>query len=314
MYGMLSSLHPNLCTRPSRSIFILVVGIVATGCVPRQEILEPNPWIIGEGERPMIYVHGGAKDLWPENTMMAFEGSVEEYDVDVLEIDLCLTKDDILVCHHDLTIDARSDGSGEVISFTFEELQQFNFGDDFQPVDQPGVFPYRNTLIPVPALRDVFDRFAGTTLFNVEIKNPGEDGKRAGEILADMINSLGLEQDILVASFHDEVLAHFQAYSDNRIATSTARGATEDFVFSSLGNMEFLFRPGAVAVQVPTSSAGINLATSDIIQAAHRRDMAIQYWTINDAETMRTLIQLGADGIITDRPDVMLRVLAEMGW
>lgn len=293
--------------RPS---ILLCCLVLTTSCAPDQNIFDVNPFLL-ENDPPLIMAHGGAKDLWPENTLPAFKGSFEEYRVDVLEMDVCMTKDEILVCHHDLTIDARSDGTGPVISYSYDELLAFNFGYNFQSITLPGEYPYRVNPIPIPTLEEVLAEYKGVVRFNIELKNSGEDGFRAAEQLKTLLEDQNLTEEVLVASFHDEVIAYFREITNNEIPTSTGRSETEDFVFASLGNMEFLYLPDAVAVQVPTSSAGINLASKDIVEAAHRRNMAIHYWTINDKETMRELIELGVDGIITDRPDLLREVLAE---
>ena len=78
--------------------------------------------------------------------------------------------------------------------------------------------------------------------------------------------------------------------------------------------MEFLYRPKASIIAIPTSNSGVNLASKRVIKSAHRRKMAVHYWTINDKEEMKKLIELGADGLITDRPDLMKEVLEELGF
>lgn len=293
--------------RPSLLLFLLLLS----SCAPRQTLIEVNPFLISQNRDPLVIAHGGAKDLWPENTMVAFQGSIDSHQADILEIDVCMTRDGILVCHHDLTIDARSNGSGAVISYDYEELLAFNFGYDFEPIDQPGEFPYRSNPVSIPRLEEVLTRFQGETFFNIELKDAGQSGILAATELYRVLEQYNLKTEVLIASFHDEVMVHFRDISEGEIPTSAGRSETEDFVFSSLGNMEFLYLPHAVAIQVPTSSAGINLASRDIVEAAHRRNMAIHFWTINDKETMRRLIALGADGIITDRPDLLREVLHE---
>jgi glycerophosphoryl diester phosphodiesterase len=64
------------------------------------------------------------------------------------------------------------------------------------------------------------------------------------------------------------------------------------------------------ALQIPVAASGFQLDTPRLIRAAHRRNVAVHYWTINDATEMKRLIELGADGIMTDRPDRLLEVLA----
>ena len=280
-----------------------------SACVPKQDALTPNRFLTGDG-RPWILAHGGAKALFPENTLVAFDGSMA-IGVDVLEIDVCMTADEVLVPHHDLTIDATSDGEGEVIGFTFEELQFFNFGHDFTDLDEQQ--PYRDNPVRIPSLEAVILRYADVE-FVLEIKNRGENGRRAAEVMWELIRATGIEDRVVVASFHQDVLDYFVEISEGSIPVSGAQEETEDFVFSGLSGMEFLYGPEAVLLQIPRSSAGISLDTRRLIESAHRRHMAVHYWTINDPDEMRRLIELGADGLITDRPDLMRQVLQEMGF
>jgi glycerophosphoryl diester phosphodiesterase len=296
-------------------IIWLLLGLVGlwlllSRCVPKQQGLTPNRYLIGEGERPWVIAHGGAKALFPENTMVAFDGSVA-LAVDALEIDVCMTADEVLVTHHDLTIDATSDGSGEVISYLYSELLAFNFGHRFTALD--GTQPYRDSPIQLPRLIDVLNRYPEMD-FIVEIKDAGENGKRAAERMQSVIANAGVADRVVVASFHDEVMKHFYEITSGQIPISGSEGEVKDLVFSGLTATEWLYRPRASLVQIPTESAGINLASKRVIKSLHRRDMAVQYWTIDDPAKMRELIDLGADGLITDRPDLMWDVLREMGY
>ena len=158
-----------------RVILFLSFLTMLGACVPDQDIIEENPFIIKEGQSPWIIAHGGSKALWPENTLMAFKGSMN-IGVDALEMDVNITKDGVLVCHHDATIDRMSDGEGNVADFTFEELQAFNFGEGFEDID--GNFPYQDDLVPVPSLESVIVEFPDIPLI-IEIKNSGELGEQA---------------------------------------------------------------------------------------------------------------------------------------
>ncbi|GAB4411296.1 MAG: glycerophosphodiester phosphodiesterase [Bacteroidia bacterium] len=291
-------------------LYLFLTASLLSACVPGQPFTDTNPYRIAEGGRPWVIAHGGAKALFPENTLLAFEGAWA-IGVDALEIDLQLTRDGVLICHHDDDIDGMSDGTGLLLDLDYADLAPYNFGHDFQALD--GSYPYRDTLIPAPQLEEVLQRFPDAQ-FIVELKNRGESGRKAAEVLRNLIARYDLYDRIIVASFHDETLDYFREQTNDQVLLSSAESETEDFVFSGLSGMEFLYRPGAVAVQIPTSSAGINLASSRIVASAHRRDMAVHYWTINDKEEMRNLIGLGADGLITDRPDLMWEVLREMGF
>lgn len=294
-----------------KHVFITIASVFILACVPEQQIIDENPYIIKKGEAPWIIAHGGLKDLFPENTMTAFDGAVG-IGVDALEMDVTLTKDNQLVTHHDLTIDRMSNGSGNVREFTYEELLDFNFGYDFQDIN--GVFPYRNQYVPIGLLEDVIKKYGTLYPLMIEIKDRGEDGKLAGEILYDLIEEYAIMQTVIVFSFDKEVMDHFYKISDGKIVIGSSQEETEDFVFSGLSGMEYLYYPKAAVVAIPLKAAGIPLDLKRIINSAHRRNMAVHYWTIDDPEVMKDLILKGVDGIMTDRADIMQEVLKEMGF
>ncbi|MEM8887461.1 MAG: glycerophosphodiester phosphodiesterase [Bacteroidota bacterium] len=295
----------------SKHLLILFLSLFLMGaCVPKQEAVSINPYKIEEGDAPWIIAHGGAKKLYPGNSFLAFQSSAV-LEVDMLEMDVRMTKDGILITHHDHDIDRMSNGTGNVIDYTYEDLLAFNFGYNFQ--DEDGNYPYRNDSIPPCKLSEVFSEFSHIPLM-VELKDRGEDGKKAARILKDMISKYELQNKIVVVAFDEAVLSYFQEITADKIQIGTSQEQTKDFVITALSAMEFLYSPKATVVAIPSQNSGLNLASERIIHSAHRRNMAVHYWTINDPEEMKKLISLGADGLITDRPDIMKEVLAEMGY
>ncbi|MBC8344376.1 MAG: glycerophosphodiester phosphodiesterase [Bacteroidetes bacterium] len=291
---------------------LLLIGIVVStnSCTKDQDILPDNKYIIGEGNRPLVIAHGGAKELWPENTMIAFDGSVG-LGVDMLEMDVKITKDSVLVCHHDDDIKGMSNGSGKVSSFTYSELLDYNFGYYFKDLD--GNYPFQTQKVEITRLEDVFNNYFDY-LFTVEIKDTEDHGKLAAEKLLELIEKFDLSDQIIVACFDEETLEYFRTISEQKVPVSASQKETTKFVLSAKAQSSTLYHPHAVAFQIPVSSSIINLDRKHIIKAAHRHNMAVHYWTINDKEEMRNLIEKGADGLITDRPDIMLDLLKEMGW
>lgn len=288
--------------------YLLLLCLPATACIPKQKSIKVNPYIIEEGEAPWVIAHGGAKLLWPENTFVAFD-SAFAMGVDALEMDVCMTKDEVLVTHHNLDIDATADSTGFLTDYTYTELEAFNFGHRFQ--DLNGNYPYRDELVKLPRLSEVIERYAGIPLI-IEIKNKGEDGKRAAVLLKDMLEQADLGEEVVVAAFDDEILTHFYDISNGEILISTSEDKTRTLVLTAITGVDNVYKPKAALTQIPTEGGGFNLTTKRIVNAIHRRNMAVQYWTINDKEEMRELIELGADGLITDRPDLMIELLKEM--
>lgn len=289
--------------------FIVIMLVIQL--LPVKKSTDLNPFTAEEYGRPLVIAHGGAKDLFPENTMVAFDGSYE-IGIDMLEIDVALTQDNILITHHDLTIDSMTDGSGTVRSYTYEELQAFNFAYGFSGLD--GSNPYLDDPVSVTKLEDVFIKYPDL-LFNVEIKDKGEDGNLAASVLFDLIKKYELQDRILVPSFSDENIQYFRELTEGTVMTSSASDETKTFIYMHLAQVDNLHgKTDYVAMQLPTSNSGVNLDTSAIINDAHRRNIAVHYWTIDDPETMKDLIEKGADGIITDRPDLLNEVLTDMGY
>lgn len=279
-------------------------------CVPRQESIQVNPFQKDKGTPPWVIAHGGAKKLFPGNTMLAFRGAAK-IGVDMLEMDVRMTKDEVLVTHHDETIDRMSNGTGRVFDYTYEELLQFNFGYSFKNIDGDKI--YQNDTIPLGSLDDVFAEFNDMFLM-VELKDKGENGRRAAEILKSLIQKYKLQDNIVAVAFNEEVLSYFHQITNGEILIGTSEEETKDFIITAISAMEFLYFPKATVVAIPTQNSGIQLDSKRIINSAHRRNIAVHYWTINDKAEMKRLIGLGADGLITDRPDLMKEVLVELGY
>ena len=115
-----------------------------------------NPFLRPEGAAPFVVAHGGCKHLFPENTMVAFDGAVA-LGVDMLEMDVRLTADSVLVTHHDDTLRRTSDGEGLIIGYTLEELGRFNFGAKFAGLEKK--YPYRNCRVRITTLESVLLKY-----------------------------------------------------------------------------------------------------------------------------------------------------------
>ena len=289
---------------------ILVIALLSLSCVTNQKISDTRNFIVEKNEKPWVIAHRGGRGLFPENTMAAFDGA-HELAVDALEMDVCLTKDNQLVTHHDLTIDRTSNGKGNLIDHTLQELQKLNFGYHFKDLNDQ--FIYRENKVKIPTMDEVMAKYSEKYPLIIEIKNKSENGFKAAQKLFDLIQKYKIESKVIVASFHGEVLEKFRAISQNKIITATTLNETKKFVVSKKLAMPFLFKPdGGAALQIPMKAKGLNLSKASFTKMAHKRDMIIHYWTINTKENMRKLIEYGVDGIMTDRPDLLIELYKEM--
>ncbi|WP_044339090.1 glycerophosphodiester phosphodiesterase [Rossellomorea aquimaris] len=269
--------------------------------------VNPPPFLQKENGVPLVIAHQGGKHLAPGNTIEAFQTAVN-LGVDVIETDIHITKDGHLVTIHDPTVDATTDGRGFVKDYTLKELQRLDAAYTFQ--DLNGGYSFRGKNVYVPTLEEVFQRFPNMRM-NIEIKDDNPD-TRMEEIvqkLMGLIEEYDMEDKVLIASFDQNIINLFETYSKGRVATEGGKQEAKKFVLLHTFFLRNLYKPTVDAFQLPLQERNIDLTRSTLIQGAHRKGIHIHYWTINDKETMKMLVTRGADGIITDRPDLLMEVL-----
>jgi glycerophosphoryl diester phosphodiesterase len=279
------------------TLFLIILG-VALFSSPA----ENHPYYVDDLSYPLVIAHQGGDDLWPGNTFYAMEQAAA-LGVDVLEMDLHITKDGVLVLIHDETIDDTTDGAGEVEAMNLEEIKQLDAGYDWSP-DQGLSFPFRGQGITIPTLEEIFLGFPDLRM-TIELK---KTNRSMAEPFCNLIRQYGMQDQIVVASFHDERMKEFRQICPE-VATSSARQETTVFVLLSKVFLGRLYSPKFQSLQVPRESSGITVMTPVFVRAAHERGLTVEPWTINDPDEMRKYIEWGVDGIITDRPDILLEVL-----
>ena len=282
---------------------IALVLIAALAIVRLVSKPAPNhPYYTADLNRPLVIAHQGGDGVWPGETMLAYQNAVD-LGVDVLEMDIHITADGFLVLMHDETVDRTTDGSGEIESMTLDELKKLDAAYDWSP-DEGQTFPYRGQGLTVATLEEVFKAFPDLHM-TIEIKKTNTSMAKP---FCELIREYNMQDKVLVASFHDERLKEFRAEC-LEVATSSAKNETTVFVLLTKAYLSGFYSPKFYSLQVPEESGGITVMTEAFVRAAHARNLAVEPWTINDEETMRKFIAWGVDGIITDRPDIMLEVL-----
>lgn len=260
-------------------------------------------------ERPLVIAHQGGDGIWPGDTMFAFENAVR-IGADVLEMDAHITKDGRIVLMHDEKVDRTTDGTGLIEDLTLEELKQLDAAYKWSN-DEGKTFPYRGQGIQVPALEELFQEFPERR-YVIEIKLTRNPIDRP---LCDLIRQYRMQDKVLIASFHDEAMQNFRAACPE-VATSASRGEVTKFVLLGKVLLSGLDRPQYESIQPPydpEESMNIPIMTPRFIRQAHAKNIAVEPWTVDDPGLMKQYIQWGVDGIITDRPDLMIEVLNEMG-
>ena len=279
-------------------LLLIAYIILAVVSEPAQE----HPFFSQGPPRPWVIAHQGGDGLWPGDTMFAFERAAD-MGVDILEMDMHGTADGALVLMHDDTVDRTTDGSGQLVELTLSEIKTLDAGYNWSDNDGDS-FPYRGEGIEVPTLEEVFTAFPEYRM-NIEIKQAEPS---IIEPFCSLIREYGMEKQVLVASFNQAVLNEFRQVCPE-VATST--GESEVITLFALSKLflEHVYSPDTFATQVPERRSGLTVLTQRFIDAAHNRQLEVHAWTIDDVEDQRRLIDMGLDGIITDRPDRMMELL-----
>jgi glycerophosphoryl diester phosphodiesterase len=182
------------------AVLILAYAIGALIARPAPD----HPWFAGI-ERPLVIAHQGGDGLWPSSTMYAYEHAAALHTDIVLEGDVHITSDGVLVLMHDETVDRTTDGTGEIEDMTLAEIKELDAGYDWSP-EEVETFPYRGQGLQVATLEEVFVAFP-ERLYVLEIKLTRTS---ITEPLCSLIREHGLEEQVMVGSFHDDRLAEFR--------------------------------------------------------------------------------------------------------
>ena len=250
-------------------------------------------------ETPIAMAHRGSRLLWPENTMVAFQGAVD-LGIRYLETDLHATADGVLVCFHDDTLERTTDATGRVDHRTAAELKRVDAGFRHDPL---GGFPFRAKGIGVPTLEEVVTAFPDTHL-TLDLKQSNIE-----HLLVEAVEQHSLADRVIVGSFKDRRIFRFRKLVGPSVATSS--GPWETRAFWAASRVGRSIDIGADALQVPLSYGRTTVVDSRFVQAAHERDKQVHVWTINEPDEMRYLLDLGVDALISDRPDVALQVMSD---
>lgn len=300
-----------------------VLCYTSEGEAPLKEEMT-NPFI--KTEKTFVSAHRSGADIAPENTMMAFQYCVqnENFNVDTFEFDLHITKDNKLILLHDDTLDRTTNAKDEFgyekvkpSEKTFEELKVLNFGENFETPD--GKYPYRNLRgndipenLKVVLLEDVLDYLEsnGDFTYIIEIKDKGENGFKAADELYRILTERKLLQKVVFGTFNGDVTKYVDENYPDMLRSSSI---VEVILFYLAAAYNIDLNEGFYkfdALQIPTNQYGILMLGSErVINYAHRHNLAVQYWTINEEDEIKRLSEIGADCIMSDVPDLAYDVI-----
>jgi glycerophosphoryl diester phosphodiesterase len=251
-------------------------------------------------EHPIRFAHRGSRILWPENTMEAFQKAVD-LGYRYIETDVRITKDRVVVVFHDRTLERTTNGVGAVSDWLWEDLRHLDAAWTFDPDHD---YPMRQHGVVISRLDDVFATFPDIN-FNIDAKSRGLEWA-----VADVIDRHDRAETTLLGSFIDHRAAKFRRVTKGRIATAAGPlAALGMWTASRFGRS--LTHP-SVAYQVPFDHPILRI-DQKYVDAVHAAGDHIHCWTVNDPAEMERLFDLGVDGIISDRPDLLNEVVARRG-
>jgi glycerophosphoryl diester phosphodiesterase len=289
-----------------RGCLLIILGVVAISLIIlaifAMNAKQAKSYLFFDQADFMVIAHQGGEQLRPSNTMPAFEHAVQ-LGVDVLEMDIHQTKDGILVLMHDDTVDRTTNGSGAIKDMTLAEIKELDAGY-YWTNDEGQTYPYRGQGITVPTMEEIFEAFPHMPM-NIEIK---QDSPSIVEPFCDLIHEYGMADQVLIPSFHPDTMNEFREKCPG-IATSMAEPEIRLFFGLNKVGLGSLFTPPGQAFQVPEESGGLQIITPRFVEGAQNRNIAVHVWTINDPDEMKRFIEMDVDGIITDRPDLLLEIL-----
>jgi glycerophosphoryl diester phosphodiesterase len=283
-------------------VFALLILMIIMGMHLGARPAPAHPFFEQFEQYPLVIAHQGGDEVWPGETLYAFEQSVA-LGVDILEMDAHITADGVLVLIHDESVDRTTNGSGSVEEMTLAELKELDAAY-WWSVDEGESYPFRGKGLVIATLEDIFKAFPGYPV-NIEIK---KTKRSIAQPLCDLIREYDMQDKALIASFHDERMAEFREVCPE-VATSGSRSEVKEFVILNYAFLGGIYSPLESSIQVPEKDSGILLVRPGLMRGAHRRNLQIHIWTPNSPEDLQRFINMGVDGIITDRPDILMELL-----
>jgi glycerophosphoryl diester phosphodiesterase len=275
-----------------------------------------GPWL---SRRVIAYAHQGGSFEGPSSTLAAIEWSLAG-GATAVELDVHATRDRQIVVSHDETVDRTTNHHGEIAELSLAQLRDMDnaywwiAGEAVTPGRADGEYVHRAKAprdrdFALATLEEVSQRFPGV-LLNLDIKRSSPDVEPYEELLADELRRLERTGSVIVASFLDHAIQAFRALAPE-VATSAATGETATFYFSLQEGSAKV--PPAQALQVPATFGDVTVVDERFVEAAHEAGLAVHVWTINEEDEMRAMVDLGVDGIVSDRPTRLAQVLKERG-
>ena len=240
--------------------------------------------------------HRGGMALYPENTLEAFHFSVDNHNVEMLEMDLQITKDDKVIVLHDHSINRTTNGTGNVIDLSYEEISEFDAGYNFK--DEKGECSFRDQGVTIPLFEEVLKQLPNTYL-NIELKG---NNLQLVEKMRSLISNYNAEDKILIGSAN---YLQNKRIHKNFPNCGYYLSRPDLYLFLLVGYFGLLkkYWDKFLTVEAPIEYHGIPVYQT-YLKAAEKLGKPLFIWGANDKDSIQKLINDGVAGIMTDRPDL----------
>lgn len=248
---------------------------------------ERHPYLDHPG--PIAFAHRGGAADGLENTAAQFRRAVAA-GYRYIETDVHATADGKLVAFHDATLDRVTDGAGRIADLPWTDVRRARVAGSE----------------PVPLFEELLEQFPGVR-WNVDVK-----AEPALRPLLDLVERANAWGRVCVGSFSEARVVRAQRLAGPRLATSYGTRGVLGLRLRSWG-IPAALRRSAVAAQVPVAQSGIPVVDHRFVRTAHASGLQVHVWTVNEADHMHRLLDLGVDGIMTDHIDTLRKVLEDRG-
>jgi glycerophosphoryl diester phosphodiesterase len=246
-----------------------------------------------------VFAHRGGSGLAPENTLAAFDNGLA-LGAGGLELDVHLSRDGLVVVHHDGMLDRTTNLTGALVDRTADELARADAGYSFRRGD---AFPFRGQGLGVPTLAEVLARYRDVPII-VELKINSPELART---IVGVVRAAGAVDRVCLGSFGLRALREARRL-EPAIATSASREEVRWALYRSWVRWP-VSRVGYDCYQVPEWSGRTHVVSPRFVDAAHGAGLGVQVWTVDAEDDARRLLGWGVDGLITDRPDVIVPIV-----
>ncbi len=247
-----------------------------------------NYWRKKQMRRTKVWAHRGASGYAPENTIPAFQMAID-MSADGVELDVQLTKDGQVVVIHDETINRVSNGEGNVVDYTLEELRQFNFNKTHPEYEK----------VNIPTLVEVLNLFKDTKhMINIELKTGVNTYEGIEEKTVALVKEKGMQERIIYSSFnHDSVMKLKEVDPQAKTGFLGVEDIPNNVQYGKKHGVDAL-HPWLMNTQYPA-----------LVKDAKRNGLAIHVWTVNTEADIKRMIEMEVDAIITNYPDKAVDVI-----